>query len=138
MTSSRATVASGLLALLLACRSSAPYTAPAAAINSALGLGVSARQRAAGGCFAMCTNGLECNPRTGYCEPPPCGPCPAGESCILASGGFRCGSGAEASTPGAAIRTDLPPPAQVVPGIGISPRTGGGPPLPHHPGPDQQ
>jgi hypothetical protein len=125
------------LALLSACSSSAPYTVPAAAINTALGLGASAQQRAAGGCFATCSRGRSCNPQTGFCEPSLCGACPAGQSCIVVHGGWQCGTEGEASSAAATIRTNLPPPGQVVPGLGISPRTGSGPPLPAHPGPDQ-
>jgi len=62
----------GVLALS-ACASSAPYTAAAVALNAGVAASASAAQRAAGGCFATCTNGLVCNPRTGFCEaaPPP-------------------------------------------------------------------
>jgi len=126
------------LALVCACRSSGPYTVPAAAINTALGLGAAAQQRAAGGCIATCVHGTVCNPRTGFCERSPCGTCPAGEGCIVVSGGWKCGTEAEASSAASAIRTQLPP-GQIVPGIGISPQTGSGPPAspPARPGPDQ-
>jgi len=62
-----------LLAALLAlgaCRSSAPYTVPAAAINTGLALGAAAAQRAGGGCYAVCTHGTVCNTKTGLCESP--------------------------------------------------------------------
>ncbi len=126
------------LVLLPACSSSARYTVPATAINTALGLGASAQQRAAGGCFATCAYGTVCNPGTGFCEPSPCGTCPDGERCIVVNGGWKCGTEAEASSAAAAVRTKLPPPGQIVPGVGISPRTGSGPPsLPERPPPDQ-
>jgi len=139
---SRRRAAPVALALLCACRSSGPYTLPAAAINTALGLGASAHQRAAGGCFATCAYGTTCNPRTGFCERSPCGTCPAGQSCVVVNGGWKCGTEGEASSAAAAVRTNLPPPGQVVPGVGISPRTGSGPPpsppaRPGAPGPDQ-
>ncbi len=119
------------------CSSSAPYTAQGAAINTALGLGASAQQRSAGGCFAECAHGTVCNPGTGLCERSPCGICPAGESCVAADDGWRCASREEVGKLTSGVRTQLPPPGQVVPGLGISPRTGSGPPEPHHPGPDQ-
>lgn len=130
----------GLSFLALGCSSSAPYTAPAAALNTALGLGVAAQQRAAGGCVATCGYGTACNPRTGLCERSPCGTCPAGESCIAAREGWRCATEEEAGKIAAGIRARLPPPGQLVPGVGIAPQTGSGPPPPPsalRPGPDQ-
>src|SRR5512144_2851109 len=115
---SRAARVAVTVALLSACSSSAPYTVPAAAINTALGLGASAQQRAAGGCFATCSPGRTCNPRTGFCEPSLCGTCPTGESCIVVHGGWLCGTEGEASGAAATVRTCLPPPGQVVPGLG--------------------
>ncbi len=50
------------------CASSAAYTIPAAAVNTAIALGAAAGQRAAGGCYAVCTHGTSCNPKTGMCE----------------------------------------------------------------------
>jgi hypothetical protein len=43
-----------LLAVVAAagCQSSAPYTLPAAALNSALAVGAALEQKAAGGCYA--------------------------------------------------------------------------------------
>jgi hypothetical protein len=71
---------------LSACASSAPHTVGAAAINTGLALGGAAAQRAGGGCFALCTNGTVCNPKTGLCEKP------AGDAyCEEApGGGMRC------------------------------------------------
>jgi hypothetical protein len=57
-------------ALLPGCKSSAPYTLPAAGINAALAAGASVAQRSAGGCFAQCVGGTICNPNTGFCESP--------------------------------------------------------------------
>ncbi len=56
------------LLLALACRSSAPYTIPSAALNSALAVGASAVSRSGGGCYSQCTPGWVCNPQTGFCE----------------------------------------------------------------------
>ena len=57
-----------VLLLALACQSSAPYTLPAAIINTTVAVGMAAAQKASGGCVATCTNGTVCNPRTGFCE----------------------------------------------------------------------
>lgn len=112
-----------LAALALpACKSSAPYTLPAAAINSALAVGASAAQRSAGGCYAMCVGGTVCNSNTGFCEPlgaiclgaesdPP--------SCLNRPGTTM---GTAATLPGGGGETLSP--------VGISPATGRAPPQP--------
>ncbi len=117
------------LVVLCACKSSAPYTVPAAAINTAAALGASALQRSAGGCYATCTPGTACNPRTGYCEPLPCGGgCQAWEVCVETDAASRCVAG---TTPIISERgsrpAPLPPP---IPGVGLSPATGTVPTLP--------
>jgi hypothetical protein len=116
-----------LLLAAVACKSSAPYTIPAAAVNAALAVGVSAQQRAAGGCYATCTNGTICNEHTGYCEPAPCvGNC-GNEVCeATPSGTVRC------APAGQSVLTSKRPPAaekpgEVVPGVGVSPATGRAP-----------
>jgi len=79
------------LALLVAgCASSAPYTIPAAAANAGIAAGFSAATRASGGCYASCTNGTACNPRTGFCDrlASDC-VCPSGEICLQGSGDAR-------------------------------------------------
>lgn len=98
---------------LAGCASSASHTVGAAAINSALALGTAAAQRASGGCYATCTGGAVCNPKTGLCEKRP----PPEEYCEEApGGGLRCVPlriGKEhPERPGA----DLP--------VGVSPATG--------------
>ncbi len=114
---------SALLVLVLGtgCRSSAPYTVPAAALNSAVAVGAALGQKAAGGCYATCTHGTACNPRTGLCEAASASEvCDQGET-----GAVRCvpvmGVGVtrpvEAATP-------APPP------VGLSPATGSVPPPP--------
>jgi len=104
-------------ALLLACASSAPYTLPAAAINTGLALGVAAGQRAAGGCYAVCTHGTVCNEKTGLCVAATADSvCEEGPG-----GGMRCVPlqiGAKEERTGA------------VPPLGISPATGTVPPPP--------
>jgi hypothetical protein len=105
------------------CKSSAPYTIPAAAINTGLALGMAGAQRANGGCYAVCTNGTVCNARTGLCESAApldqyCEPDPAG--------GVRCvpvafpAVGKEQQKAGAASGSP----------VGISPATGQAPPPP--------
>jgi hypothetical protein len=77
-----------LVAIAGACKSSAPYTLPAAAIGTGVAAGFSAAQRSMGGCYATCTNGTACNPRTGFCEKAGAGcACLAGEVCLMDSSG---------------------------------------------------
>lgn len=117
-----------LLALLAvslalgACKSSAPYTLPAAAVNSALAVGVSTLQRTQGGCFAQCVGGTVCNPATGFCEK-------AGVVCIGAEAtSMECiGKGGTPTSIGADGPTLAPPTPFPV---GISPATGSVPPPP--------
>jgi hypothetical protein len=115
-----------LLPLLLlvaggACRSSAPYTVPSAAINAAIAVGASAAQRAGGGCYATCTGGTACNPVTGYCEPATTFRCEGDASSSLCEPGPSLG----------ASRT-VPPATSpgFVPALGVSPATGSVPPPP--------
>jgi hypothetical protein len=128
-----------LLLAAVACSSSAPYTVPAAAINGALAAGVSARQRAAGGCYAICTNGTICNEHTGFCERTPCvGDCGKEVCEATPSGTTRC-------TPAwAPVITSKQPaaaekPGEVAPGVGVSPATGRAPPPPaSRPAPEER
>ncbi len=112
-----ALAAAASVAALVACRSSAPYTVPAAALNTGIALGVSGIERAHGGCYAVCTNGTVCNPRNGLCESTK-----ADVYCEEApGGGMRCVPleiGKQQKTP---------PPAA---GVGLSPATGTVPPPP--------
>lgn len=113
----RPALAAVALAALAACGSSAPYTVPAAAVNTGLALGLAGAQRAGGGCYAVCTNGTVCNPRNGLCES-----AKADVYCEAApGGGMRCvplqiGKERPASQPSA--------------GVGVSPATGTVPPSP--------
>lgn len=51
-------------------------------LNAAVGGGVAAYRRSQGECFTPCTPGNQCNQKTGYCEPIPCGgECPRA-SCV--------------------------------------------------------
>ncbi len=112
------------LALLAspACKTSAPYTIPSAAINTALAVGASAVQRSAGGCYAQCVGGTICNAATGFCERPGL-VCLGTESdppaCLARTGTTM---GTSTAAPGGGDPTQLP--------LGISPATGSVPPPP--------
>jgi hypothetical protein len=69
-----------LIAVLLpACAAS--MVAGASTVTAAA-VGASALQRSAGGCYATCTGGTTCNPRTGLCDRAPCdGLCKSDEHC---------------------------------------------------------
>jgi hypothetical protein len=102
-----------------ACKSSAPYTVPAAAINAGVALGVSAAQKSGGGCYAVCTNGTVCNAKTGLCESSRsadfCEEAPGGGTrCVPVDLGLtRQGSSATGTS-----------------GLGVAPSTGAPPPPP--------
>ncbi len=106
-----------LALLATGCQSSAPYTVPAAAINTGIALGVAGAQRAQGGCYAVCTNGTVCNPKNGLCES-----AKADLYCEEAPGG---GTRCVPLQIGKEQRTQ--PPAA---GVGVSPATGSVPPPP--------
>ena len=114
----RALLAAAAAVALSSCKSSAPHTIGAAAINTGVALGTSAAQRAGGGCYAVCTNGTVCNPNSGLCEK-----ASADMYCEEApGGGTRCvplqiGKAHEAR-PGATLP------------VGVSPATGTVPPPP--------
>jgi predicted small lipoprotein YifL len=112
-----ARLALAALVALAACGSSAPYTVPSAALNTGLALGAAAAQRAGGGCYAVCTNGTACNPRTGLCE----APSPDVACQEAPGGGMRCVP-LQIGTRETSEATPSP--------IGISPATGTVPPPP--------
>ena len=109
---------------LAACRSSAPYTAPAAVLNTGAAAAASTAQRLAGGCYATCVGGTACNPRTGFCEKPR-------ETeplvCQQGAAGTVVCTQATRTLPPAQGASQRPPP-QVIPGV--SPDTGRAPPPP--------
>lgn len=100
------------VAALAACSSSAPHTLGAAAVNAGLALGAAGAQRAAGGCYAVCTNGTVCNPKTGLCE----APAPDAYCEEAPGGGMRC-------VPLQIGRQEERPPGSELP-VRISPATG--------------
>jgi hypothetical protein len=104
------------------CKSSAPYTIPSAAINTAIAAGISVAQKSAGGCYAQCVGGTICNPRTGFCESP-------GAVCV----GAEAGSVACLNRPGTTMGTTSEGPGGGAPTLfplGVSPATGSVPPPP--------
>lgn len=108
--------------VLASCQSSAKYTLPSAAINTALAAGASVAQKSAGGCYATCVGGTICNPRTGFCESP-------GVVCI----GSEAESPACLNRPGTTMDTSAAGPSVRPPTsspFGISPATGSVPPPP--------
>jgi hypothetical protein len=109
------------LPVLAGCASTAPHSAAAAAINSGIAVGAGAASRSAGGCWAICTDGLVCNPGTGWCEKPKptvAADCPPG----AAANDLRC-------RPWPAHTVVSPAPAGTGV-IGVSPATGTTPPPP--------
>jgi hypothetical protein len=118
-----------ILLALPACQSSAPYTIPAAIINSTVAVGAALRQRAEGGCYAVCAPGTVCNPRTGYCEQATCLNCQSWEICALSDAVWRCVPAVDAAIPSIAQKRPPPtgPAGELAPGVGISPRTGAAP-----------
>jgi hypothetical protein len=120
--SARSRLALALALALVGCRSSANYTVPSAAINTAIAAGAAAAQRSAGGCYAQCVGGTVCNPRNGFCESPVAvciGMASDPPSCLN-----RPGTTMDTSTagPGGAGDTLFP--------LGVSPATGTVPPPP--------
>jgi hypothetical protein len=119
-------------AVLLGCGSTAPYTVPAAAINSAVAIGASLQQRSQGGCYATCAYGTVCDARTGTCvkETSACGSaCQSWEVCVEAEASeWRCIPATSIVTTTRAQGATAP--GEVVPGVGVSPATGSVPTLP--------
>ena len=110
-----------------ACRSTAPYTAPAAAINAVVAAGVAVHERSSGGCYAICTQGTICNTVTGYCVP-----------AVQQDVCFQSDGGSTPCTPLGVYRENQPdarPPGGI--GIGVSPATGSVPPPPAESSPRQ-
>ncbi len=110
---------------MVGCKSSAPYTVPAAALNTAIAVGAAAQERASGGCFAICTNGTVCNGKTGYCEPVAPAEVPGDVVCVKDDHGeLRCTRLVLKERRADGTQGTAPAP------IGISPATGQAPPPP--------
>ena len=85
-----------VLALLLS--GCAASTLVGASTMTAAAIGSSAMQRKSGGCYAVCTSGTTCNPRTGLCERMPCdGLCTADEHCEVTAIESKCVPGSPPS-----------------------------------------
>jgi hypothetical protein len=111
-----------LLLALGGCKTSAPHTMSAAAINTALAAAVAGVSVSQGGCVAQCEPGRACNPRTGLCDPAPEFRCVAGNlNSPLCSNRPEDLSAAQAGNP---VYNSLPAT------LGISPATGSVPPPP--------
>ena len=83
-----------LVLLLPAC---APSMAAGVASTTAAAGALSLAQRKAGGCYAICTGGTICNPRSGLCERAPCdGLCGRDEHCEASYAETKCAPGAPA------------------------------------------
>ncbi len=62
-----------------------------AAVNTAIGVGVSGVRRAEGDCYTPCNPGTSCNRATGLCDPIPCGGrCNFDEKCESTYVGDKC------------------------------------------------
>ncbi len=109
-----------VLGLAAACGSSAPYTMTSAALNTGLALGASALERSSGGCYAVCTNGTVCNPKSGYCERDPVPLCEPGSAC----------GGPLLREPLNVDQVHQQPGSTATRTLGVSPATGRAPPPP--------
>jgi hypothetical protein len=97
----------------ISCHTGSSNTMVGAAVMTSLALGSSAAVRAAGGCYAVCQQGEQCNPKNGLCETLPCrGQCRADESCEEGFFGIKCVPGPALSVSSGAVpaSTSLPPP----------------------------
>lgn len=72
-----------VVALLFGCcRPGMVSPGAAAAMSTALAVGVAGARKAGGDCYTDCMQGAQCNPATGLCEPSACGQrCQDGERC---------------------------------------------------------
>jgi hypothetical protein len=84
-------------------------TLAGASVTTGAALAASAANRASGGCYALCTNGTSCNPRTGMCELLPCrGLCAADEHCESTYAESKCLPGAPSGVSASAAGTGNP------------------------------
>ena len=112
-----------LIAVVL-CGCAGASTAVGASTVTAAALGTSALQRKAGGCYAICTGGTQCNPNTGLCERMPCdGLCGADQHCEVSPVESKCAPGA-----GSDVVTTAPGKQKTLPVLPPPPPVEGGPP----------
>jgi hypothetical protein len=91
---------------------------------TAAGLGTSALQRKAGGCYAICTADTTCNPHTGLCEKLPCGGlCGPDEHCEFSVAESKCAPGAPSD-----VASKAPGTQKTIPVLPPPPAISGGPP----------
>jgi hypothetical protein len=113
------------MAAALLAVSCTPKMLVGATATTSAALAASAANRASGGCWAMCTNGTTCNPRTGLCDEIPCrGLCGAGEHCEATYAESKCMPGAPsdvAAAARAADKTKLPVTPPQPPNLGGPP-----------------
>jgi len=81
----------GVLQLLTAACNAGLNAKQAAALTTAVAVGVSTVRRASGDCFTWCAPGTRCNEATGLCDPLPCwGNCKADEICDASGAVPKC------------------------------------------------
>jgi hypothetical protein len=106
-----------LFVLLSGCAAAGPAATSAAlnaGVNTAVAAGVAGARRSQGECYTPCTPGNACNPKTGYCEPLPCGGgCPIGQACDAAVGSGRCVPASDLEVHQATGQTKPTPPPDV-------------------------
>ncbi len=113
-----------LIAILLSGCSAAPSMVVGATTVTAAAVGAAALQRSSGGCYAICTAGTSCNPRTGLCETMPCeGKCAANEHCETSPTQSWCAPG-----PASDVVTKAKGSDKVLPVLPAPPPVSGGPP----------
>jgi hypothetical protein len=97
---------------LLSCHTGSSNTIAGAVVMSSVALAASGANRAAGGCYAVCQQGEQCNEKTGLCETLPCrGLCAPGQSCEEGFFGVKCLPGTALSV--SASKQEPPPPPPV-------------------------
>jgi hypothetical protein len=98
---------------LLACHTGSSNTIAGAVVSSSVALAASGVSRAAGGCYAVCQQGEQCNEKTGLCEVLPCrGLCAPGQACEEGFSGVKCLPGAALSVSTSKSEPPPPPPLE--------------------------
>jgi hypothetical protein len=116
-----------LLLVLGGCKSTAPNTMTAVAINTALAAAVAGVSVSQGGCVAQCGPGTTCNGKTGFCEPTPEFRCVGGNL----NSGLCSNRPEDLST----MQPATAGPGSLPASLGISPATGSVPPPPNQASP---
>jgi hypothetical protein len=96
---------------LFSCHTGSSNTIAGALVTSSVALAASGANRAAGGCYAVCQQGEQCNEKTGLCEVLPCrGLCAPGQSCEEGFFGVKCLPGTALSVSASKLEPPPPPP----------------------------